>query len=124
MIQPGTPIAFGAPAVPMPKECSDAIARLVASIPQVVEAHLPQVYVPRQMSKPEQVLIIVFSDAVSEQALEHLLAELPNILPSNQTLDLWPITLHDELLETVRRTNCRIHEAKRYVGWASPTEYS
>src|SRR5215218_1140038 len=99
MIQPGTPIAFGAPAVPMPAGRSDAIARLVASVPEVVEAHLPQVYVPRQMSKPAQVLIVVFSDAVSHKALERLLTELPNIVPPNDTLDLWPITLQDELLE-------------------------
>ena len=52
----------GAPAKPMEPEISAAISSLVDGIPEIIEAHLPHVFVSDAMEAPGQVLVIVTSD--------------------------------------------------------------
>jgi hypothetical protein len=53
-----------------------AIGKLVNSMPEIVEAHLPQCYVPSTMQQPAQVLIFV---PAADADLEHSLKSLPAI---------------------------------------------
>ncbi len=108
---------LGAPAVPMPTERSAALGQLVASVPEVLEAHLPQCYAEGKMPKPAQVLFVVFAAGVSHSAMERIGAGLLKIVPPNEFLDMWPITLRSDLLETVRGCNCRIYTRPPKSPW-------
>lgn len=55
----GAKILLGAPARPTERARSEALARLVASVGGVVEAHLPQCLVVGLMEMPAQVLVVV-----------------------------------------------------------------
>lgn len=93
----------------MPAERAAAIGALAATAPEVVEAHLPQCYVAGKMPGPAQVLFVVFDAEVSHAAMERIGAGLPAIVPPGEFLDMWPITLKSDLLETVRGCNCRVY---------------
>ena len=53
-----------------------------------------------QMSKPGQVLFVVFATEASQQAIQKIGAGLPAILPPGEFLE-----------QTVRAANCQIHPA-------------
>ena len=108
---------LGAPSAPMPVERSDAIAALVASLPGVTEAHLPQCFVVGEMDKPAQILAIAFKTKPSQQALDTLGKGLKNILPSGEHLDVWPLTPTSSMLADVRQANCRIYSRPQKRSW-------
>jgi hypothetical protein len=104
----GSNVFLGRPAKPMEPEIAAAIGTLVASIPEITEAHLPQVFVPGAMEHPAQVLVIVVMDADSSRALETLRPGLGRILPAGRALDVWPISPAHQLLPTVRAAGCAV----------------
>ena len=60
----GTKLLLGAPATPMPKTISDAIAELAASVPGVLEAHLPQCFAAGIMNAPTQTSVVTPNPAI------------------------------------------------------------
>jgi hypothetical protein len=108
-LKAGTTILFATPAVPMPADRSAAIAEVVASAPEVVEAHLPLCFIAGQMPKPAQKLFVVFAKEISHSAMQKIGAALPDVVSRGDYLDMMPITLSDSLPETVRGTNCQIY---------------
>ena len=85
------------------------IAALLTQLPQVLEAHLPQCFAPDKMSRPAQVLMIVFGSAAgSEHLMSSIQASLARLLPKGTFLDVWPVPAADPFLEPVRRVGCRI----------------
>lgn len=104
----GSQVFLGAPAVPMEPEIVAALGGLVDSAPEVIEAHLPQAFVPGAMSAPAQVLVIVTEDSDRQLALSKIGPGLGRILPDGRPIDVWPLSPSDQLLPTVRGANCRI----------------
>ena len=56
-LKAGTSVYWGAPAKPMPEIMSDAISQVVAQVPGIVEAHLPQCFVEGD-KEARQVLVV------------------------------------------------------------------
>src|SRR5258705_9506756 len=107
-VSAGSQVFLGAPAAPMEPEIVAAISRLVDGIPEIIEAHLPQVFVSDAIQAPAQVLVIVTVDRDVQRALDKVGAGLGRILPSGHTIDVWPLSPMDTLLPTVRGTGCRV----------------
>ena len=82
---------MGAPAKPIEPEILAAISSLVDGTPEIIEAHLPQVFVRDAMQAPGQVLVIVTVERDVERALDKVGAGLGRILPSGRSLDVWPL---------------------------------
>ena len=61
-IPAGTNVYIGPPAKPIPKQLSDAIGTELGKIPDILEAHLPMVYIKGQIDPPAQVLVIVLEE--------------------------------------------------------------
>jgi hypothetical protein len=81
---------------------------MLSTLPGVVEAHLPQCYVPGIVDNPAQVLFVVISDVARSVAASEIEHGLGRILPREAPLDFM---LLDELspeLGAIRRANCRI----------------
>jgi SseB protein C-terminal domain len=112
----GSRVFLGAPAKPMEPEIVAAIGRLVDNAPEIIEAHLPQVFVPGAMEAPAQVLVIVTVDSDSQQALEKLGSGLGRIVPPGRSIDAWPLSPDDKLLPTVRAAGCPVGRSPRRAG--------
>jgi hypothetical protein len=112
----GSQVFLGAPAEPMEPEIVAAISRLVDGAPEIIEAHLPQVFVSGAMQAPAQVLVIVTLDRDTQLALDKVGAGLGRILPSGRSMDVWPLSPLDKLLPTVRGAGCRVGQRPRPTG--------
>ena len=100
----------------MDPEIVAAISRVVDGTPEIIEAHLPQVFVRDAMKDPAQVLVIVTVDKDVQRALDKVGAGLGRILPSGRSLDVWPLSPTDKLLPTVRGTGCRVGHRPKPTG--------
>jgi hypothetical protein len=100
----------------MEPEIVAAIGRLVDGTPEVIEAHLPQVFVRDAMQDPAQVLVIVTVDGNVQRALDKVGAGLGRILPSGRSLDVWPMSPTDKLLPMVRGAGCRVGQGRQPTG--------
>ena len=107
---------MGAPAQRMEPEIVAAISRLVDDTPEIIEAHLPQVFVRGAMQVPALVLVIVTVDRDVQRALDKVGAGLGRILPSGGSMDVWPLTPADKLLSMVRGAGCRVGLGPRPTG--------
>ena len=61
-IPAGTTYYIEPPAKLIPKQISDAIGTALGKIPEIVEAHLPMVYIKGQIEPPAQVLVVVLEE--------------------------------------------------------------
>jgi hypothetical protein len=108
-LEAGTQILIGAPARPMPSAQSAAIADMLAKVPGVVEAHLPQVYAPGVMNEPAQVLVVVLRPGVDTEATLHAInCDLARLLTEDSHLDIFPVASDSGILRDVRAVGCRI----------------
>jgi hypothetical protein len=108
-IEAGTQILIGAPAQPMPSAQSAAIAAMLAKVPGVVEAHLPQVYAPGAMTEPAQVLVVVLRPGADADAtLQAINCDLARLLTEDSRLDIFPVASDSGILKDVRAVGCRI----------------
>jgi hypothetical protein len=111
-VQKGADVMIGRPANPIAPENVAAIAAAVATVPGVTEAHLPQCYVPGVSTAPAQVLVLVLSPGISDDAvMSQLQPKLRAIIPRGIALDVWPLDPRNELLSSVRATDCQIFSA-------------
>ena len=108
-IEAGTRVLIGAPARPMPRAQSAAIAGLLKQVPGVVEAHLPQVYAPGAMDEPSQVLVVVLRPGADADATLHAInCDLARLLTEDSHLDILPVAGDSGLLKGVRAVGCQI----------------
>lgn len=108
----GSEVYLGAPAKPMDPGIFAALGELVDSVPEVIEAHLPQTFVPGVMAAPAQVLVISTLDPDRQLALGKIGPGLGRVLPAGQSIDVWPLNPSDKLLVAVRGANCRIGQRR------------
>jgi hypothetical protein len=100
---------FGAPAAPMPEGLIAAIAELVNSMPEIIEAHLPQCYVPTTTEQPAQVLIVVPTpEADLKHVLESLQEGIDSLVLLSGHLDIWPLPPNSNMLPAIRRASCSL----------------
>lgn len=112
----GSTVYLGAPAVRMEPTIVLALGDLVDETAGVLEAHLPQAYIPTAMSAPAQVLVIVTEDADAQRGLDQIGAGLRRILPEGRHLDVWPMSPGDPLLGSVRAADCRVSRSQSRGG--------
>jgi hypothetical protein len=108
-LPPGAPVMIGAPARPLTADITNAITRAVASIPDIMEAHVPNVFALGAMEAPAQVLVLVFSTIANwDQVLTALGDALARELPPGFALDVWPIHGGPGTLDDVRSAGCQL----------------
>ena len=112
-IEAGTQILIGAPAEPMPRAQTAAMADMLSQIGGVREAHLPQCFMPGAMSEPAQVLVLVLRRGTDVETLMHEVGcQLGQMLPEGQRLDVWPVPEGSPVLRDVRAAGCSILGAR------------
>jgi hypothetical protein len=104
----GTQVFIGAPGQPMAPALSDALAGAVAHVPQVREAHLPQIYIEDRTPTAEQMLVVVLDDVNDPDTMQSLGTAVSGVLPPAFNLVIWPLSAGDPILSAVRDANCQI----------------
>jgi len=108
-VSAGSNILVGAPARPMDETIVKSLSELMAQTAGVIEAHLPQVFIPDTMEEPAQVLIVVIDPAVSvDKVMQNVGGGLSRILPAGIHLDIMPMNPQHELFSPVREAGCQI----------------
>ena len=106
-IPPNTTAYIGPPAKPMPKQISDAIGTALGMIPEIVEAHLPMIYIKGHIDPPAQVLVVVLQEnRPSPQA--KIAKALRGVLPTNSHMDITESHREDSNLPTIRATGTQL----------------
>jgi len=104
----GATAYIGPPAKPIPKEISGAIGAALGKIPEILEAHLPMVYIKGHIDPPAQVLVIVLEEN-STSTDAKIVEVLSATLPSNSYLDFTESRPDDPNLATIRATRTQLN---------------
>ena len=105
-------VLIGQPTKP-DRALARSVAGFLAAFPEVQEAHLPQCFAPDKMTRPAQVLVVVFSGPQdAQEVMPRLREDVARLIPRGEFLDIWPITTPGGFLESVRGTRCRISSAR------------
>jgi hypothetical protein len=105
----GAKIFLGAPARARDPWIVRSVTEIVAAVPDVVEAHIPQCYVPEVMERPAQVLILVITNSTAiEPSLTAVANGIRRLLPTAEHLDIWPVLPSSSIVSAVRGTGCKI----------------
>jgi len=112
----GTRNYFGAPATPMPGDRSAAIADLVARVPGVVEAHLPQCFIEGEPGARQVLAIVVSTKEEIPRVCNAIGHGLKGILPEGQFLDILPFR-QTSVIPGVREARCQIYPSNAKAWW-------
>ena len=117
-LEAGTQVLIGAPAEPMPRAQSAAVADMLAGL-GFEEAHLPQIFAPGAMESARQVLVVLLKPDADVDALMHEVGcRLAQLLPEGERLDVWPLAEDSGALGDVRAAGCQILGAEaRATPW-------
>ena len=106
-----TNVLVGRPASRLPKRRLKQISALLSEIPEVREAHLPEVFAIGIMQAPRNVLFVVIEpDTAVAEITQRIDSVLRTILKRHEQLDVWPVPTEHRLITSVRDADC-------LVGW-------
>lgn len=105
----GTQMFFGAPAKPMPEVMADAIGQVVAQVPGIREAYLPQCFIQGD-TEARQVLVVGVGNAQEiPKIMDDLMAKMKLVLPTHQFIDIIPFPA-STMPSGARVAECKIYE--------------
>lgn len=110
-IPAGTAAYIGPPAKPIPKHVSDAMGTALGEISEILEAHLPMVYIKGHIDPPTQVLVVVLDEKKpSPQA--RIVEMLRAVLPTDFHMEITELHRSDPKLPTIRATCTQLDLAR------------
>ena len=106
-----TNVLVGKPAKGPSRRRLKQISALLGEIPEIREAHIPEVFAIGIMQAPRNVLFLVIEpDTAIDDIASRIGAALDTLLGKRERLDVWPVTAEHRLIATVREADC-------LVGW-------
>jgi hypothetical protein len=112
----GTQMFFGVPANPMPEIMADAIGQVVAQVPGIREAYLPQCFIKGD-TEARQVLVVGVENAQEiPRIMDELMGKMRLVLPADQFIDIMPFPV-STMPTGARVAQCKICEAKAKPWW-------
>lgn len=107
---------FGVPANPMPEIMRDAVGQVVAQVPGIGEAYLPQCFIQGD-TEARQVLVVGVENAQKiPRIMDELMSKMKLVLPANQFIDIIPFPV-STMPAGARIAKCKIYEAKTRPWW-------
>lgn len=103
----GTTMFFGVPTNPMPEIMADAIGQVVAQVPGIVEAYLPQCYIQDEEEARQVLVLGVQSKGHIPEIMQDLMGKMELVMPPNQFIDMLPFSTLD-LPPGARVAECQI----------------
>ncbi len=116
ILKQGMAMYFGAPARPMPEIMSDAISQVVAQVPGIVEAHLPQCFIEGDKEARQVLVVGVQKSGEIPKIAEALMAKLQLVFAPGQFIDILPFEA-DAVPDGVRQADRQIFAAQKKAWW-------
>jgi hypothetical protein len=114
---PGTRMDFSRPVQPLPGYLVRCITSVLATMPAVIEAHLPMLLLSgagTTMSKPVQVLALVPEDGANvDELIEAVRTGIARFVRDDQKIDIMTLGRTSAVLEAARKVGCQIWETGR-----------
>jgi hypothetical protein len=107
-IPAGTTAYIGPPAEPISQQISDAIGSELGNIPEILEAHLPMVYIKGQIDPPAQILFAVVEET-SPSTQRKIVEVMRRVLPVNFYLDIAELHSRDPQLPAIRASGTQLN---------------
>ena len=90
------------------------LQRVLANIRGILEAHVPQCYIPDISDAPVQVLVLVLEAKTNpDSVMERLAPQLHAIVPRGLYLDVWPLPEAHELVPKVQAAGARFFSSEK-----------
>lgn len=105
-IAAGSAFYIGRPAKPMPQSFLRAVSELLGSVKEVIEAHLPQIWVPSTMTDAAPVLVVVLQTSAHESVAKNIAAGVAQLLGTGRHIDIWWMDTASPMLPSVRAAAC------------------
>jgi hypothetical protein len=115
-IKGGTKMFFGAPAKPMPEIMAHAISQVIAQVPGIVEAHLPQCFIEGDAEARQVLVVGVQNRSEIPQIAQQVMAKLRLVFPPGQFIDILPFE-SGSLPPGVRQAGCQILIREKKAWW-------
>jgi hypothetical protein len=111
-LKAGIKMFFGVPAKPMPEIMGDAIAQVVAQVPGIREAYLPQCFIEGD-TEARQVLVVGVDkrDSIPE-IMQDLMGKMKLLLPEGVFMDIIPYP-SSSMPQEAKVKECRIFVAEK-----------
>ena len=106
-IPTGTKAYIGPPAQAIPEQISGAIGVGLGKIPEILEAHLPMIYIKGLIEPPAQIFMVVVEEKKpSPQA--KILEVVRRVLPSGSYMDIGELYPGDPQLPAIRASGTQL----------------
>jgi hypothetical protein len=104
----GTTAYIGPPTKPIPKQISDAIGTELGKIPEILEVHLPLVYIKGLIDPPTQ---IVFAVVDENRPGPHgkIVEVMKRVLPTKFYMDISELHSSDPQLPAIRASATQLN---------------
>ena len=107
-IPAGTTAYIGPPAQPIPKQISDAIGTELGKIPEILEVHLPLVYIEGLIDPPAQIMFVVVEE--NRPSPQGKIAEvMRRVLPTNIYMDITELHSSNPQLTAIRASATQLN---------------
>ena len=106
-ISQGTKMFFGAPAKPMADVMVDALGQVVAQVPGICEAYIPQCFIEGDAEARQVLVVGVEKQERIPEVMQDLMGKMKLLLPPGVFMDILPYPTA-ELPEEARVEKCRI----------------
>jgi hypothetical protein len=111
-IPEGAKVLFNRPPRPLPGYLVRCIASLIATVPGVTEAHLPQCFVAEVMTGPTQLLVLVVAAEANErEVVAAVEVGLKVFMRAEHHLEICAMPTTSRMLEAVRNVGCGIQRS-------------
>ena len=107
---------WGAPANPMPEIMSDAIRQVVAQVPGIQEAHLPQCFIAGEEAARQVLVVGVYTKSEIPKIAQELMGKLQLVFPPGQFIDILPYA-SESLPSEIRQAGCQIFAGEKKAWW-------
>jgi hypothetical protein len=107
---------FGAPAKPMPEVMADAVSQVVAQVPGIVEAYLPQCFIEGDKEARQVLVVGVRARAEIPRIAQELMGKLQLVFPAGQFIDILPFE-SGAVPPGVRQAGCQIFASEKKPWW-------
>jgi len=112
----GTKMFFGAPAKPMADVMADAIGQVVAQVPGICEAYIPQCFIEGETEARQVLIVGVEKKEKIPEVMQDLMGKMKLVLPPSVFMDILPYA-STELPEAARVEKCHIFGSPRRPWW-------
>jgi hypothetical protein len=107
---------FGEPAKPMPEVMADALGQVVAQVPGICEAYIPQTFIEGDTEARQVLVIGVEKKERIPAIMQDLMGKMKLLLPPGVFMDVLPFASTD-VPHGARVEKCRIFGAPKRPWW-------